>query len=566
MQLMTTLMKFTQGQTDFIEKGIFPEMTAFDLQLATKHEAGAHFEEGELTSLLEEAEENGTAEILNSLPGPWQDCKTSAEKMALLQLQQKYFLGGMDVFAFAKWQRQYGDSGLSSNIVVPKIQPSKPGSSKRIIVPRVILANPADAERVARMHIRKEGNFKNILYDSLIATDDNEHWRKQRDILTEAFLPLSSLAEIMPVSLSRAKHCADRLRELSKDGRAVDMSDFLLHETQAQLQLALLGASEAMMESTNEDVRAAFMGDVQEGKVGALGNAMKSLMKHAAEDPSLALPSDGRPVRGPLSRSVQKSSDLTPADNYGNVLLILFAGHDTTGHTMAWLMLELARNPALQREVQSEVDAFFTYLGGRDPTYQDLGNKRLDLLDRCITESLRMWPAVASGTYRQLQFADTVKGPNGQDVQLPKGTPMNIVNWSRHRNETLWGADANEFNPKRDFRAEELARVGCAHAARNPQSERFSPFAHNPRSCLGKNFAQLEMRLILCYLLKRFTFSLAGPYSQLRGQPSSSEPEYDEFRGVNRGTMGPMDLERSSEHSWGTRYVYALKMEVSPRG
>jgi len=38
---------------------------------------------------------------------------------------------------------------------------------------------------------------------------------------------------------------------------------------------------------------------------------------------------------------------------------------------------------------------------------------------------------------------------------------------------------------------QELARVGCPMAAATPQSKRFSPFAHNPRSCLGKNFAQM---------------------------------------------------------------------------
>merc|ERR1711924_320363 len=97
------------------------------------------------------------------------------------------------------------------------------------------------------------------------------------------------------------------------------------------------------------------------------------------------------------------------------------------------------------------------------------------------------------------------------------------------------------------------------------QSARFSPFAHNPRSCLGKNFAQLEMRLIMSYLLKHFRFTLAAPYDQLVGKVSSAAPDNDEFRGINRGTMGPMDLERSSKHSWGTRHVYAMKMDVTKR-
>jgi len=413
--------------------------------------------------------------------------------------------------------------------------------------------------------VRKEGNFKAVLYNSLIATDDNEHWKKQRRALADVFMPLSSLAEILPVSRSRAKHCAARLAELSAQGTVpVDMSDFLLHEAQAQLQLALLGCSEQLMEATNEDVRAAFMGDVKNGKVGALGGAMKDIMKHAGEDRSLAAPGDDRPIKGPLSRGVQKS-DLSPSDDYGNMLLILFAGHDTTGHTMTWLMMELARNLSLQHRVQAGVDAWFTELGDRDPNYRDLASPKLDLLDRCVTETLRLWPAVPNGTFRQLQFADTVKGARGEEVMLPKGTPVQIVNWPRHRNADLWGPDVNEFNPERAFTDEELARVGAPRAAMNPQSMRFSPFAHNPRSCLGKNFAQMEMRLIIAYLLKDFDFSLAAPYDKLINMENKVAPNTDEFRGVNRATMGPMDLENSQQCSWGVRHQYALKLHPKPR-
>ena len=43
-------------------------------------------------------------------------------------------------------------------------------------------------------------------------------------------------------------------------------------------------------------------------------------------------------------------------------------------------------------------------------------------------------------------------------------------------------------------------------------TDRFSPFAHAPRSCLGRNFAQMEMRLILAHVLRDHSFDLAPPY------------------------------------------------------
>jgi cytochrome P450 len=560
MKVMKTLMEYNESAEKFVKEGTFPDMSVFDLALATKFELGLLTEE-QACGMLDEFEAAGHLEVMNKLPGPLQACKTRSEQANLLNVILMLDKEGTNIFSFADWQLRYGSNGLSSNIIIPQVLNYMNPPTVR---PRVILSDPEDAARISRNHVRKEGNFKSVLYNSLIATDDNEHWQKQRRELSDLFLPLSSLAEIMPVSLRRAKDCATRLASLAQGGAAVDLSDFLLHEAQAQLQLALLGCTEEFMESTNEDIRAVFMGDVEKGKIGSLGSTMKAVMKNAETDKTLAAPGDGRPIKGPLSRGVQASA-LSPADNYGNMLLILFAGHDTTGHTMTWFMLEVARNPNIQRRLHACVDAFFKELGGRDPTYRDLASDKLDFLDRCITETLRMWPAVPNGTFRQLQYGDTIKGKDGKEVMLPKGTNVMIPNWARHRNEQLWGPDASEFNPDRAFDVSEIMRVGGPMAAMNPQSVRFSPFAHNPRSCLGKNFAQMEMRLILAYLLKGFDFSLAAPYDSLVGSPNPVVPVVDEFRGVNRGTMGPMDLEKSQSCSWGIRHQYALKLHPKPR-
>lgn len=543
-------------------------MSLFDLLLATKFSIGpvGPMSEGDTEGKIDAAAKNGSLDVLNLLPGPWDEVKAKGrhEQAELLHQVGQLFQTGTDVFQFARWQQEHGDAGLSSNIIVPMILGVGVGTSREFEVKsRVILAHPDDCERIARTHVRKEGNFEAVLYDSIIATTDDDHWRRQRKHLSETFMPLSSLASILPVSLARAKLCASKLLDTVKEnGEAVDMSDFLLHEAQAQLQLALLGASEELMESTNEDIRSTFMGDLDKGKVGALGDAMKALMKVAETDQSLALPSDDKPVRGPLSRAVQ-TSGMAAQTNYGNMLLILFAGHDTTGHTMTWLLFEVARHPEIQRSLLKEVDEFFAELGDRDPTYRDLG--KLPLLDRCITETLRMWPAVASGTYRKLLFDDTVIGPNGKNVTLPKGTFVNIVNWSRHRNPDLWGPDANQFNPYRDFKPQEMASVARPGSAMNIQSERFSPFAHAPRGCLGRNFAQMEMRLILPYLFKQFEFSLGSAYERLAGVELGATPGLNEFRGINRATMGPMDLERSQATTLGERHLYALKLNARPR-
>merc|ERR1719436_2064341 len=125
-----------------------------------------------------------------------------------------------------------------------------------------------------------------------------------------------------------------------------------------------------------------------------------------------------------------------------------------------------------------------------------------------------------------------------------------MVNWSRHRNTDLWGPDADEFKPDRQFQGKEIAHVGCPMAGVSPQSARFSPFAHAPRSCLGRNFAQMEMRLIVAYLLRDFNFDLVGPYNELKGKTLGPSPSDSEFRGLNYGTLAPKGPESSQTEHW----------------
>ena len=475
------------------QMGKMPSITHYDFMQTTNHLFSVNAKR-ELEAMLEVSEAEGRLSLTKVLPGPWDAAHTTADRARLVQEVQWAYARGSNMQQVAAWQHKYGKRGLSSNLAVPQVVNMGSGSKTVTRVDmRVIVADPEDAARLSRIHVQKDGGFESALMTSVISTTDNQEWKDQRQHLLEAFLPLSSLAQIMPVSFARARSCTARLMDAALNGTPVDMSDFLLHEAQAQLQLALLGVPEDLMSSVNAEMRSAFSGNQDGNKSNALADAMSKIVA-SLEKQDLTLPSSGCPVKGPLSQ-VLRTANLTPAGFYGNLLLILFAGHDTTGHTMTWLLFELARNPGIQSAVQDEVDRFLEALHGKDPSYQDLS--RLELMDRCITETLRLWPAVANGTFRRLQMGDSVKGADGKDVFLPKGTAINIVNWSRHRNPDVWGPDANRFNPYRDFSACELAHVGCPMAATNPQSERFSPFAHAPRSCLGRNFAQMEMRVIM---------------------------------------------------------------------
>lgn len=143
--------------------------------------------------------------------------------------------------------RWHGHGCAHSNICLPSLQ--KEPRKRAYITNHVILNEPNDCERIARAHLAKQPWFRNNGFKhSVISTDDTELWRQQREHYNEAFLPNASLAKVLPITLKRATHCAKRLMQLASTGNEVDMSDFLLHETEAQLQLAMFGESEEFMD------------------------------------------------------------------------------------------------------------------------------------------------------------------------------------------------------------------------------------------------------------------------------------------------------------------------------
>ena len=48
------------------------------------------------------------------------------------------------------------------------------------------------------------------------------------------------------------------------------------------------------------------------------------------------------------------------------------------------------------------------------------------------TETLRLWPALANGTYREIEKDEIITGYDDQPVTLEKGTYCQIINWTRN--------------------------------------------------------------------------------------------------------------------------------------
>ena len=423
----------------------------------------------------------------------------------ILQEIYKYFLIGLEHKIFMKYQEKYAnDNTLSSNIVIPYYDRYNNTNTDMIL-----LCDPRDCERIAKTHLQKSTHLKSMMTDSIISTDNNEHWKKQRKQFMLTFNPLVSLNKIIPISQKRAKNCSILLSKLNKINNNININDFFLNETQAQLQLALFGTSNKFQEKTNKKIRSAFNTN---GKPGYIRNTVFKFIDKINNDE----------FNGPLSEILKTYDKSSNTELYGNIIVMLFAGHDTTGHTLSWLIFELCKNMKYQKLLQKEIMDFWKENSEKNINIDDFS--KLKIMNLCISETLRLYPAVANGTYRQLEFDDYIYGKNNEKKLIPKGTYIQIPNIFRHRNPTLW-KNPLEFNPFREFKNCEIW-TGNKFNGVNPESDRYSPFMYNSRSCIGKHFAQIEMRLMLLYLLRDFTFVLSN----------TQKKENIEF---NRGTMGP---------------------------
>ena len=192
--------------------------------------------------------------------------------------------------------------------------------------------------------IKKMANLNHVL-DSIISTTNVEHWREQRKDYQPAFSLNESLKHIIPISEQCSKEGVNKLWKLSNNGsKEVNINEFFLNETHSQLQKAMFGFSDEFENRTNKKIRDTFNGENEEYR------------KYIVPD----LLSEVRISDGPLSKAMKERSkkNLSKTEEPGNALIFSFAGHDTTGNTLTWLIYEISKNQQYQTKLQ-EVDDFW---------------------------------------------------------------------------------------------------------------------------------------------------------------------------------------------------------------
>jgi cytochrome P450 len=182
----------------------------------------------------------------------------------------------------------------------------------------------------------------------------------------------------------------------------------------------------------------------------------------------------------------------TDAELRDQIMHMLFGGHDTSSSTLAFLMYELTRHPAVLARVLAEQDAV---LGGRPPTAEELLNG-LPELRMAVEETLRLYPPVWFGprlTVKEFEFGGHT---------IPARTHIMHSSWVTHHLPEVF-PDPEAFVPER-FGAE---------ARRSIPRGGYLPFGGGQRVCIGKRFGQLVVEAVATAFLQRFRLELQAGFA-----------------------------------------------------
>lgn len=141
----------------------------------------------------------------------------------------------------------------------------------------------------------------------------------------------------------------------------------------------------------------------------------------------------------------------------------------------------------IQEKVWAEQKSIFGDQMTRDCTFND--TMEMKYLERVIMETLRMYPPVPLIARRVEHDVKLASGP----YTIPKGASVVILQFAVHRNADIY-PNPDKFDPD-NFLPERMSK-------RHYYS--FIPFSAGPRSCVGRKYAMLKLKVLLSTIIRNF--------------------------------------------------------------
>lgn len=413
-----------------------------------------------------------------------------------------------------------------------------------------------------------------------LLSDEGESWKSIRRRFNPGFAP-QHLLSLLPVIIDKTYKFMEKLDELAKSGITTEMESFCTNVT-----FDIIGEVVTNIDCKAQDGEASddivknfkLLTETYIGENGLsftwwnfpkryrrylYASRMDAAVKKCITDKwnvTQASGTKGTKDRSVLALSLKDLDELTPVilqSIADQVKTFLFAGHDTTSILLQRLFYALSINPDCLAKIRAEHDAIF---GDDDPKDVFLARpdetiKALVYTSACIKEALRLWPP--AGSARMSHNGFKLRTSSGDEICVDDCV-LYLCQHMIQRDRKVYGDTADDFVPDRWVGDTDTSMAtgdydaSVSGASKIPISA-WRPFERGPRNCIGQELANLEARVILACVMRRYDFVKVG-----LGEVETDEkgqPMLDEKRRYR--TKGEV-LSVSGLCTFSTRYANAL--------
>jgi cytochrome P450 len=203
-----------------------------------------------------------------------------------------------------------------------------------------------------------------------------------------------------------------------------------------------------------------------------------------------------------LHTSYEDGTRLTDREVRDELVVMLMAGHETTGTALAWAFERIFSVPEVEDRLRAELAAV---VGSASLSAAHLS--RLEYLDATVRESLRLRPIMPAGGARLVQRPFEIGG-----YLIPPGATLINCMYILHRRPDLY-PDPDRFAPERFL------------GKRVVDPYEWTPFGGGIRRCLGMAFALFEMKTVIAAVLSRARLRIEKPHARVARRGFFLTPE-----------------------------------------
>jgi cytochrome P450 len=217
-------------------------------------------------------------------------------------------------------------------------------------------------------------------------------------------------------------------------------------------------------------------------------------------------------------QDVEVLDDFTLQSTCDQLKTFLLAGHDTTAILLQWWFYESTRSPDVKAKVIAELDSLFG--PSTDPAVVraqllERGDelvKKMTYTSAVVKELLRMYAPAGTARMAKKGTGFRVHTPDGRDVCLDGMVIYNCANIIQ-RDPEVYGPKADIFYPERWLGNSDTSmdtNSATDEKSSGIPASAWRPFERGPRNCIGQELANIEARVILACVVRRYDFVKVG--------------------------------------------------------